>query len=125
MGTTLFETSNQLWVFLFTLYGGAVLGLLYDILFIIRKFLRGKKFLTVLFDIVYWVLATAFLFLLLYYACDGEFRYYDVLGFGLGAALWFLGPGKAVKWMHMKIRQGLHALWFRFKGTALYKLIAK
>lgn len=125
MGTTLFETSNQLWVFLFTLYGGAVLGLLYDILFIIRKFLRGKKFLTALFDILYWLLAVILIFALLYYACEGEFRYYDVLGFGLGAALWFLGPGKAVTWLHMKIRQVIRVLWSRFMNTAVYKFLFK
>lgn len=125
MGTAIFETSNQPWVFLFTVYGGAVLGLLYDILDIARRSLKGRKALVVLFDILYWVVATAFTFALLWYACDGEFRYYDVLGFALGAALWFLGPGKALKWAHRKIRQGLHVLWSRFRGTGIYRFLFK
>jgi spore cortex biosynthesis protein YabQ len=125
MGTSLFETSNQLWVFLFTVYGGVVLGLLYDLFSIIRRFLHGKKILVIFFDIVYWIIATVLAFALLYYACEGEFRYFHALGFALGAALWFLGPGKGVKWLHKKIRQGLHLLWSHFKGTSLYKFIFK
>jgi spore cortex biosynthesis protein YabQ len=125
MSPSLFETSNQLWVFLFTVYGGVVLGALHDLLFIIRKFMRGKRALTALFDIAYWVAATALIFALLYYACEGEFRYYDALGLGLGAALWFLGPGKAVRWIQRKVGQFAHTVWERFKGTRLYRFIAK
>ena len=125
MGTAIFETSNQPWVFLFTVYGGVVLGALYDVLDIARRLLRGRGAMIVLFDVLYWMLSTAFLFGLLWFACDGEFRYYDVLGFALGAAIWFLGPGKFVKWAHRKIRQWTHALWSRFRGTGLYKFIFK
>jgi spore cortex biosynthesis protein YabQ len=125
MGPSIFETSNQLWVFLFTIYGGAVLGALYDLLYIIRKILRGKRVLTVLFDVVYWVAATAIIFALLYYACEGEVRYYDVLGLVVGAALWFLGPGKAVGWLQRKIWQGVRFVWGRFKMTRVYRFIAK
>jgi spore cortex biosynthesis protein YabQ len=125
MGPSLFETSNQLWVFLFTIYGGVVMGALYDLLYIVRKMLHGKHILTVLFDIAYWVAATALIFALLYYACEGEFRYYDALGLGLGAALWFLGPGRAVRWVQRKVGQAVHAVWVRFKLTKVYKFIAK
>lgn len=125
MGTAIFETSSQPWVFLFTVYGGAVLGLLFDLLSIIRGFLKDKKTIAVLLDLLYWVFATVFSFLLLYYACEGEFRYYDVLGFALGAALWFLGPGRAVKWLHMKIRHGCRVLWGKFKDTGIYKYLVK
>jgi spore cortex biosynthesis protein YabQ len=125
MGPSLFETSNQLWVFLFTIYGGVVLGAMYDILYVIRKFLRGKRILTVLFDIVYWIVSTAMIFGLLFYACEGEFRYYDALGLALGEALWFLGPGKAVRWIQRKISAGIHFIWGRFKMTGVYKFIAK
>lgn len=125
MGPAIFETSNQLWVFLFTIYGGIVLGVLYDLCYVIRVFLHGKHIMTVFFDIVYWILATALSFALLYYACEGEFRYYDALGFGIGAALWLLGPGKAVKWTQRKAMHGLHIIWSKFKGTAVYKFIFK
>lgn len=125
MSPPLFETSNQLWIFLFTVYGGAVLGALYDLLHIVRKFLRGKRLLTILFDAAYWVLATVLIFALLYYACEGEFRYYDALGLALGAALWFLGPGKAVRWVQRKVGQFAHGVWGRFKGTRIYKYISK
>jgi spore cortex biosynthesis protein YabQ len=125
MGPSLFETSNQLWVFLFTVYGGIVLGVLYDLLDIIRKVIRARRLMTAVFDIAYWSAATALAFLLLYFACEGEFRYYDLLGFASGAALWFLGPGRAVRWAQRKAMRGLHALWSRFKTTALYKLLSK
>ena len=125
MGTAIFETSNQPWVFLFTIYGGIVLGMLYDILDITRRFLRGRRVMAIFFDILYWIVGTAFLFALLWVACDGEFRYFDVLGFALGAALWFLGPGKFVKWAHQKIRQWAHRQWSRFRSTKLYQILYK
>ena len=102
-----------------------MLGLMYDLLEIARQFVRRRKAMAALFDALYWIVATAFAFALLYYACEGEFRYYDVLGFALGAALWLLGPGKAVKWAHRKIRQGLRALWGRFRSTGVYRFIFK
>lgn len=125
MGPAIFDTSNQLWVFIFTMYGGICLGLLYDILYVVRVSLGAKQALTALFDIVYWVLGTALAFGLLYYACEGEFRYWDALGFALGAALWFLGPGKAVKWAQRKIACGLRTLWCKFKLTWLYQILVK
>lgn len=125
MGPTLFETSNQLWVFLFTIYGGVVLGLLYDLLRAVGLLLRGRRVLVAFLDILYWVLATVLLFALLWYACEGEFRYYDVLGFAIGAALWFLSPGKGLRWAQSKITSGYHFLASKFKGTALYRFIAK
>ena len=125
MGTPLFETSNQLFVLLFTVYGGVVLGLLYDALFIIRKTLGGKKYLTALFDALFWLMAIAIAFGLLYYATEGEFKFFHLLGFAFGAMLYFLGPGKGVRWLYNKICRSLRALFSRFKATGLYKLIFK
>jgi spore cortex biosynthesis protein YabQ len=125
MGPSLFETSNQLWVFLFTIYGGVVLGLLYDLFRAVGRFLKGRHVLVAFLDILYWIVATALLFALLYYACEGEFRYYDVLGFCIGAALWFLGPGKGLRWMQRKINNGIHFLMSKFKETSLYKYLSK
>jgi spore cortex biosynthesis protein YabQ len=125
MAPSIFETSNQLWVFLFTVYGGIALGLLYDVLYIVRVSLGGSRVLTALLDVAYWLIATALAFGLLYYACEGEFRYYDALGFALGAGLWFWGPGKAARWAQRKIAKGLNALWRKFKLTRIYQMIAK
>ena len=121
----LFETSNQFWVLLCTIYGGVVLGVLYDSLFIMRKTLGGRKILTALFDIVFWVLATVFAFVLLYVAVDGALRFYEILGFSFGAILYFLGPGKAVRWLYRKICQGVRIVWERFKDTGIYRLLSK
>ena len=107
------------------MYGGVCLGLLYDVFYLIRVTLGYKKVLTVVLDVTYWVIGTAFAFGLLYYACEGEFRYYDALGFALGALLWFMGPGKAVRWAQRKIAHGLHLLWGKFKLTKLYQIVAK
>lgn len=128
MGPSLFETSNQLWVFLFTIYGGALLGLLYSVLTIVRETVAGRRravrgAATVLFDILFWLLATAAAFALLWYTSEGAFHYYDVAGFGIGAALWCLGPGRAIRSLHERIVRALRAAWGRIRETSLFKLL--
>lgn len=121
----IFETSGQLWVLLVTIYGGALLGVFFDALFITNRVLGGRRVLTAIFDALFWVVATTLCFGLLYFAHDGAFSLADALGFALGAALYFLGPGRAVRWLYLQISRALRALWKRFKGTGLYRLLSK
>ncbi len=121
----IFESSDQLWVLLVTVYGGVLLGVLFDALFIAGRVLGGRKVLVAVLDGIFWLAATALCFVLLYVAHDGAFRLSDALGFGLGAALYFLGPGRAVRWLYLQISKGLRALWKRFMLTRLYKLLSK
>ena len=125
MGSALFGTSNQWWVFLFMVYGGIILGLLYDLMAAVRALLRARRALGALFDLLYWLAATAIAFTLLYLAGQGEFRVFNALGFGIGAALYFLGPGKllqtACKWLVRRWRVVL----VRLKGTAFFRFLMK
>ena len=121
----IFETSDQLWVLLVTIYGGVLLGVLFDALFITNRVLGGRRVLQAIFDGIFWLVATVLCFGLLYFAHDGAFSLADIMGFGLGAALYFLGPGRAVRWLYLQISRGVKALWGRFKTTGLYRLLRK
>ncbi len=125
MGPALFGTSNQGWVFLFMVYGGVVLGLLYDLVTVARRMLHIGGLWVALVDLVYWLAATAVAFGFLYLAGQGEFRLYHVLGFALGAALYALGPGRLLDAALRRLIRLWRGLLARFRQTMLYRFLSK
>ena len=79
----------QVYIFLFTLFGGLIIGTLYDTIDILltkksSKFKgRGKT------DILFWMLAIIIILSILFYANDGVIRFYTLLGFALGWLVYF------------------------------------
>jgi spore cortex biosynthesis protein YabQ len=79
----------QIYIFLFTLFGGLIIGILYDVIDILltnktNKFKgRGKT------DILFWMLAIIIILSILFYVNDGIIRFYNLLGFALGWLIYF------------------------------------
>lgn len=79
----------QIYIFLFTLYGGLIIGILYDIIDILlhdkysKTKGRGKT------DILFWMLAIIVVLAILFYSNDGIIRVYTLLGFTIGWLLYF------------------------------------
>ncbi len=79
----------QVYIFLFTLYGGLMIGILYDMIDILlgnqnkKNKRRGKK------DILFWMLAIVVVLGILFYSNDGIVRVYTLLGFTVGWILYF------------------------------------
>jgi len=85
------STLNQPYIFLATVYGGIVLGLLYDIYRGIRIAFKRKKAVTIFFDILFSLSALVITVGVLYIVNSGEFRFYTFVGFALGFALYMVG----------------------------------
>lgn len=87
----------QVYIFLFTLFGGLIIGTLYDTIDILltkksSKFKgRGKT------DILFWMLAIIIILSILFYANDGIIRFYTLLGFALGWLIYFWVLSKYVQ----------------------------
>lgn len=86
----MFTVSTQATVFLWTIIGGMVIALIYDIFRIFRKAVKTGSLITFMQDILYWIIVAAIMFLTIYYSNDGELRAYLFIGAFLGVVLYAL-----------------------------------
>ena len=67
---------------------GVIITFIYDLFRIFRRIIPHGWFLLSLEDLVFWVLATAGIFYMLYYENNGMFRLFSVIGAGTGMFLY-------------------------------------
>ena len=67
---------------------GVIITFIYDLFRIFRRIIPHGWFLLSLEDLVFWVLATAGIFYMLYYENNGMFRWFSVIGTGTGMFLY-------------------------------------
>lgn len=59
---------------------GAVIGVLYDLIAVLRSFLPSKRVITFAFDLLFWIIAIIALFAFVMLYTDGQMRWYFLLG---------------------------------------------
>lgn len=126
---------SQGYVFLTTLYGGMIIGFIYDLYRIFRYFFKPKKVLTFIEDLIFWIFVALVALIVIIFSNWGELRGYVFLGFLLGAFLYnkFLSKivitllVKIIKLLGGVLRQilGLVLLPFKLIGKRLYKPYTK
>ncbi|MGI6169027.1 MAG: spore cortex biosynthesis protein YabQ [Christensenellales bacterium] len=94
-----FYTLNQGYLFFFAVYGGAAIGLLYDVFRLIRVLGKRNKKLTAVLDVVFWLAAVAAVFYILLISNNGRVRLFSFLGFALGCGAYFAGISPVVKYL--------------------------
>ena len=67
---------------------GAAIALVYDCLRIFRRVVVHGIFWVSLEDLLYWVFVSIGIFCLLYYENNGAFRWFSILGTGIGMAVY-------------------------------------
>jgi len=81
---------NQAYLFMvFTLVGIAI-GVLFDIFRILRKTIKTKDFVTYIEDILFWILTGLIIIFSMYKFCDGELRFFMIIGLILGTIIYLL-----------------------------------
>lgn len=88
---------------------GVIITFIYDLFRIFRRIIPHGWFLLSLEDLVFWVLATAGIFYMLYYENNGMFRWFSVIGAGAGMFLY---------------KKTLSTVLVNFVSGAINKLIA-
>ncbi|NMM55241.1 spore cortex biosynthesis protein YabQ [Paenibacillus aquistagni] len=84
------------WMTLFFMtVSGATLGVVYDSYRVVAHQLRFPRWSLPLFDVVYWLAATWFVFQMLVKGNQGELRFYIFLGLAIGAYAYYLLLSKA------------------------------
>ena len=83
------SVEQQTIMFLVSIFGGIVIRFVYDIFKAIRYILKNNKQVTYISDILFWVFAAILAFYFLNISCNGEVRSFLILGFIIGASLYY------------------------------------
>lgn len=98
-------TGAQPIIFMITVYGGIIVGLVYDIYRAVRKILRGGKWVIVLCDTMFIITLGLIVTFVMYTANQGELRLFTIVGFALGFALYMAGLSPFVLYLARKIKR--------------------
>ena len=83
------ELTGQILAFVITIVTGILLGLLFDCYRVLRGTFNPKAAVTWLTDLLYWLVATAVVFVALVLSNWGELRFYVVIGILSGLGLYY------------------------------------
>lgn len=81
--------TDQVIILLAAIYGGFLLGFIFDSYRFIRDIFRLGKLITIIGDIVFWVLSLTLILLIVYGSNSGLIRVYQLLGFAIGVLVYF------------------------------------
>ena len=81
---------NQAYIFMAFSIVGVTIGILFDFFRIIRKTIKTNDFFTYIEDILFWIITGIIIIFSMYYFCDGELRFFMVIGIILGTIMYLL-----------------------------------
>lgn len=100
-----------------TIYGGLIIGLLFDINRSLKSNFKILKCFSVVFDIVFWVLATAIIFITINAIESFDLRYYHFVALFIGFILYYNTISKFIlKILNIIIR----SIVILIKNTVIY-----
>ncbi|SHH42711.1 spore cortex biosynthesis protein YabQ [Caloranaerobacter azorensis DSM 13643] len=85
MGNTV---ESQAYIFLLTVYGGILIGFVYDLYRIFRYFSKPNKIATLIEDLIFWIIVSIIALATLIFSNWGQLRGYVLLGFICGALIY-------------------------------------
>jgi spore cortex biosynthesis protein YabQ len=103
--------SEQIRALLITVLAGLGVGLVFDMYRIFRNSIQPKNWMSILYDLIFWLVIIPLVFLMLLISNWGELRYYVFLGMGLGLFLYFQLISSWVLWSSVLILQVFRALF--------------
>ena len=83
------ELTGQVLTFVITITTGILLGVLFDFYRVLRGTFNPKVLVTWVTDLLYWLVATAVVFIALVFSNWGELRFYVFIGILSGLGLYY------------------------------------
>lgn len=80
---------TQIYFFLCALAGGLIVGLMIDGYRSVRYWSKPKRLMAAISDMLFWILCAIIIFIFYLYTNNGDFRYYTIIGMGLGILVYF------------------------------------
>lgn len=81
----IYSTAQEGYILLATIYGGVIIGFMYDLYRIFRGLFKPKKIATMIQDLIFWGAIAVVAFYVLVFSNQGAIRFYNFLGFILGS----------------------------------------
>ena len=88
--------SNQASLFMIFSLVGFIIGILFDCFRILRKTFKTNDIVTYIEDIIFWILTGIIIIYSMYKFCDGELRFFMVIGVVFGTIIYLLTFSKYV-----------------------------
>ena len=128
----------ELQFFLISILWGAIILFVYDGFRIIRRLIKHNGFFLAVEDLIFWVVASVFIFAMIYHENNGIIRGFSVMGMSIGMVLYhfifselfvnaitklikiLLSPiAVAIKW----VKKGLHFVYLKIKKASKFILL--
>ena len=122
---------NQANLFLIFVINGAIIGLVFDIFRILRKSFKTSDIITIIEDILFWIITGIIILYSIFIFNDGEIRFFMFIGILLGVMLYMLILSQHIIKISVRIILTIkRILTFIFKILispiqAIYKIIKK
>ncbi len=87
--------SVELQFFLVSILWGALLLMVYDVIRIFRRIIKHGYFLISMEDLIFWVCASLFIFIMMYKENNGIIRGFSVLGMAIGMTVYHMAISEA------------------------------
>lgn len=94
---------NQVKLIIFSLLSGIITGVFFDIYRLIRGFEEPNKFVTIIQDLLFWVLTSIVVFIFLMYTNEGYINFYVYVCLIMGVYLYIKIFSKAFIKMQYKL----------------------
>ena len=111
--------SEQVYTFIFIAGLGFIVGFCYDFLRLVRRFIKHSALACNIEDGIYWIAAVAGVFYFMLGRFYGEVRFFSVMGFFVGMALYFL----SISWLVLGILTAAWAFTAKVIQTAVKILL--
>lgn len=104
----------QVYVFLYTLYGGIIIGIVYDLVdVIINGHIIKKRSFT---DLVFWAIAFGIIIGILFYVNNITIRSYVFVGFIVGWLLYFYVLSRLIRKFLLLLQKMFGMMYYRIAG---------
>lgn len=119
------ESLTQIYTFLLSIALGAAVGVVYDMFRAFRRAIPCRKISVFFQDVIFWLIACIVFFCFSLIRCEGQIRFFALLGMFSGFTLWIMTLGK---YAHKLPAKAIHKLYrlaksaARFIGKILNKL---
>lgn len=103
--------------FYITIYGGIIIGILFDLYRSLKSNFKVIKYFSVVFDVLFWILATVVIFITVNFIDSFYLRYYHFVALFIGFILYYITISKFI----LKILNTIiGSIVFLIKKTAIY-----
>lgn len=91
-----YNIKSEIVIFLTMVYGGLIIGFVYDLYRVFRYFSKPKKIATFIEDLIFWIIVTSIALFTLLYSNYGELRGFVFIGIIFGALIYYYILSKLV-----------------------------